>query len=98
MKRIMAAQQRKQTMAQNEARYKENLSKARALPDFEETVRLAEELIATNPAFAGMDEIIMKNPNAPFMAYELGKLHPKYSQKAASNQTTELVNKLNLIS
>jgi len=55
--------------------------------DFDDVVRYADDLIANNPALKGLEDAILSNPNAPFLAYELGKLHPEYQRKALSKQS-----------
>lgn len=55
--------------------------------DFDDVVRYADELISNNPALKGLEDAILSNPNAPFLAYELGKLHPEYQRKMAQSQS-----------
>lgn len=48
--------------------------------DFDEVVALADDLIASMPELKGLEEYILSQPNAPFIAYSLGKLHPEYQR------------------
>lgn len=55
--------------------------------DFDEVVRYADELIASNPELKGIEEYILSHPNAPYIAYSLGKLHPEYQKKQLQQQS-----------
>lgn len=55
--------------------------------DFDEVVRYADDLIASNPELRGLEEYILSHPNAPYIAYSLGKLHPEYQMKKMSKQS-----------
>ncbi len=62
--------------------------------DFDEVVRYADELIQNTPELKGLDEFILTRPNAPFLAYALGKLHPEYQKKAMQkNSLSERIEK-----
>lgn len=55
--------------------------------DFDEVVRYADDLISSTPELKGIEEYILSQPNAPFLAYALGKLHPEYQKKVAQKQS-----------
>ena len=55
--------------------------------DFDEVVRYADDLIASNPELRGLEEYILSHPNAPYIAYSLGKLHPEYQRKMSTTQS-----------
>jgi len=48
--------------------------------DFDDIVRYADDLIKNTPELRGLDEYILSRPNAPFVAYAVGKLHPEYQR------------------
>lgn len=55
-------------------------------PDYKEVIALAEDLIQNDPAYAGMDKVILSSVEGARIAYNLGKLHPKYIEKLSKQE------------
>jgi len=55
--------------------------------DFDEVVKYADDLIAKYPELKGIEEFILTKPDAPFIAYALGQLHPDYQRKRAQKNS-----------
>lgn len=64
-------------------------------PDFDDVVALADDLITSNPALKGLANYILQSPEAPFIAYELGKLHPNYQRRASNGLGNRLQQNMN---
>jgi hypothetical protein len=95
VKKILEREREKGADETRKSMYNENLKRAREkFQDFDDVLKLADEMIASNPDLHGLDDVIMQKPNAPFLAYELGKLHPNYRKKADMRNTESVVNRL----
>lgn len=95
VKKILDRERQRGEDETRKSMYQENLKRAKEkYQDFDDVLKLADEMIASNPDLRGLDDVIMQKPNAPFLAYELGKLHPNYRKKADMQTTQNVVNRL----
>jgi len=96
VKKFLAQKDKENELKDFQKAYKDCYTQVSKNEDYEEVIALAADLIENDPEYSDMREVILFTKSGPRVAYNLGKLHPKYAKKVEAGikkQTADTIAK-----